>query len=59
MTKRDPINAALPTRFLTGSGDNDWKVFVAKLKAALPDGASRSRAAVAATATFAAYMDGV
>ena len=46
---------ALPTRFLTGAGDNDWKGFVAELEAALPDVASRSRAAVAANATFAAY----
>ncbi len=50
-------NVALPTRFLTGSSDNDWKGFVADLEAALPDVASRSRAAVAANATFAAYEE--
>ena len=49
--------AALPTRFLTGSGENDWKGFVAELEAVLPDAASRSRAAVAAIATFAAYEE--
>ena len=48
---------ALPTQFLNGSGDNDWKGFVAQLEAALPDVASRSRAAVAANATFAAYEE--
>ena len=50
-------SAALPTRFLTGSGENDWKGFVAELEAALPDAATRSRAAVAATTTFAAYEE--
>jgi heme oxygenase len=50
-------NAKLPTWFLTGSGDNDWKGFVSELEAALPDVASRSRAALAANATFAAYEE--
>lgn len=50
-------NAALPIRFLTGSGENDWKGFVAELEVTLPDAVSRSRAAVAANATFAAFED--
>lgn len=54
---RNGGDSALPTRFLTGSGENDWKGFVAELEATLPDAASRSRAAMAATATFAAFED--
>lgn len=50
-------NAALPIRFLTGSAENDWKGFVAELEATLPDADSRSRAVVAANATFAAFED--
>lgn len=46
---------ALPVRFLTGTGANDWKTFAADLEAKLPDAGSRARAAKAATAVFAAY----
>lgn len=46
---------ALPVRFLTGMGTNDWKTFAAGLEANLPDVASRARAATAATVVFAAY----
>lgn len=48
---------ALPMRFLTGLGENDWKVFASDLEASLPDTDSRKQAAAAATATFAAYED--
>lgn len=54
---RNGGNAALPMRFLTGSGESDWKGFVAELEASLPDAASRSRAAEAANATFATFED--
>lgn len=48
---------ALPVRFLTRLGENDWKVFAADLEGNLPDIESRTQAATAATATFAAYED--
>ena len=50
-------HAALPVRFLTGMGENDWKTFAAELEDDLPDAASRTRAAKAAKATFAAYEE--
>ncbi len=50
-------DATLPVRFLTSSGENDWKDFAAKLEANLPDAASRTQATNAAVATFAAYED--
>lgn len=50
-------DASLPVRFLTGLGENDWKNFSADLEVTLPDVASRTRAAKAATVTFAAYED--
>lgn len=57
IARHDGGNVALPIRFLTCSGENDWKGFVAELEATLPDADSRSRAAVAANATFAAFED--
>lgn len=48
-------DGALPVRFLTGMSENDWKAFASGLETHLPDSASRSRAAKAATAMFAAY----
>ena len=50
-------DAAVPVRFLTGMGENDWKVFAAGLEENLPDAGSRTQAATAATAMFAAYED--
>ncbi len=50
-------HAALPVRFLTGTGENDWKIFAAELEDNLPDAASRAAAAMAAKATFATYED--
>lgn len=50
-------DASLPLRFLTGLGEHDWKTFVANLEMTLPDAASRTRAAKAATTTFTAYED--
>ncbi len=48
-------DGALPVRFLTGMSENDWKAFASGLETHLPDSTSRSRAAKAATAMFAAY----
>lgn len=50
-------NESLPTRFLSGSGENDWRQFAAELESALPDASSRERATMAAHAIFAAYED--
>ena len=50
-------DAALPVRFLTGTGDNEWKIFATGLEKNLPDTALRTRAAKAATAVFAAYEE--
>ena len=50
-------DAALPVRFLTGTGDNEWKIFATDLEKNLPDTALRTRAAKAATAVFAAYEE--
>lgn len=57
MTGRMGGDAAVPIRFLTGMGENDWKAFAAGLEENLPDAGSRTRAAKAATAMFAAYED--
>ncbi len=55
MAGRPGDEAALPVRFLTSLGENDWKAFATGLEAALPDASSRIQAVAAATATFAAY----
>lgn len=54
---RTDSHAVLPVRFLTGMGDNDWKTSAADLEGKLPDAVSRTRAAKAAKATFAAYEE--
>lgn len=57
ITGRTGGDRALPVRFLTGIGENDWKTFALGLETDLPDSASRARATKAATAMFAAYED--
>jgi heme oxygenase (biliverdin-IX-beta and delta-forming) len=57
IASRNDGRAALPVRFLTGMGENDWKVFAAELEDNLPNAASRTAAAIAARATFAAYEE--
>ncbi len=57
IASRTEGHAALPVRFLTGMGENDWKVFAVDLEVNLPDAASRAAAAIAAKTTFAAYED--
>lgn len=57
MARRTDGDAALPTRFLTGVDENEWKTFAANLEKNLPDAGSRTCAAAAATAVFAAYQE--
>lgn len=52
---RTGSDGAMPVRFLTGMGENDWKAFASRQETDLPDAASRKRAATAASAMFAAY----
>lgn len=55
MAGRTDGHAALPVRFLTGMGDNEWNIFATDLEKNLPVTALRTRAVTAATAVFAAY----
>ena len=48
---------ALPVRFLSGAGENEWKTFAADLEMNLPDAALQTRAATAAKTVFAAYEE--
>lgn len=57
MAGRTDGHAALPAHFLTGMGESDWKIFASNLEANLPDSGSRTRAAKAASAVFAAYEE--
>jgi heme oxygenase len=57
LVAREYGSFALPVRFLTGFGADDWSGFAAGLEASLPDADSRTRAAKTAVSIFAAYED--
>ena len=55
MSGRTDGDASLPVRFLMGADENEWKIFATDLEKSLPDAGSRTCAATAAAAVFAAY----